>query len=76
MRIEYSKEADALYILLRDVPVADSRDVEDGVTLDFDNNGHIVGLEVLDASERLGLSNLVNVSIENLPVERVPSAAA
>ena len=76
MRIEYSKEEDALYILLRDVPVADSRDVEEGVTLDFDADGHIVGLEVLDASERLGLSNLLNVSIENLPVERVPSAAA
>jgi uncharacterized protein YuzE len=76
VKIEYSKEEDALYILLRDVPVADSRDVEEGVTLDFDTNGHIVGLEVLDASERLGLSNLVNVSIENLPVERVPSAAA
>jgi len=76
VKIEYSKEADALYILLRDVPVADSRDLEEGVTVDFDTDGHVVGFEVLDASERLGLSNLVNVSIENLPVERVPSAAA
>ncbi len=75
MKIEYSKEADALYIHLRDVPVAESWDVEEGVTLDFDADGHIVGLEVLDTSERLGLSNLVNVSIENLPVERVPLGA-
>jgi len=64
VKIEYSKGADALYIHLRDAPVAESRDVEEGVTLDFDDNGHIVGLEVLDASERLGLANLVNVSIE------------
>ncbi len=76
MRIEYSKGVDALYIHLRDAPVAESRDVEEGVTLDFDSNGHIVGLEVLDASERLGLTNLVNVSIENLPVESVPREAA
>jgi uncharacterized protein YuzE len=76
VKIEYSKETDALYIHLRDAPVAESRDVEEGVTLDFDANRHIVGLEVLDASERLGLSNLVNVSIENLPVERVPLSAA
>lgn len=76
MKIEYSKTADALYIHLRDVPVAESRDVEEGVTLDFDAEGHIVGVEVLDASERLGLSNLVNVSIENLPVESVPTGAA
>ena len=76
MRIEYSKEVDALYIHLRDAPVAESRDAEEGVTLDFDSKGHIVGLEVLDASERLGLTNLVNVSIENLPVESVPLEAA
>ncbi len=76
MKIEYSKDTDALYIHLRHVPVAESRDVEEGVTLDFDANGHIVGVEVLDASERLGLTNLANVSIENLPVESVPTGAA
>ncbi len=72
MRIEYSKDEDALYIHLRDVPVAESRDIAEGVTLDLDANGRIVGLEVLDASEALGLGNLVNVSIENLPVKRLP----
>ena len=56
--------------------MAESRYIEEGVTLDFDADGRIVGLEVLDASEGLGLANLVNVSIENLPVERVPSTAA
>lgn len=72
VRIEYSKQVDALYIHLREVPVAESRDIEEGVMLDFDAKGHLVGLEVLDASERMGLSNLANVSIENLPLERVP----
>lgn len=76
MRIEYSKHVDALYIHLREAPVAESRDVEEGVTLDFDAEGHLVGLEMLDASERMGLSNLVNVSIENLPLECVPLEAA
>lgn len=76
MRIEYSKQVDALYIHLREAPVAESRDVEEGVTLDFDSSGHLVGLEILDASERMGLSSLVNVSIENLPLERVPLEAA
>ena len=76
MRIEYSKQVDALYIHLREAPVAESRDVEEGVTLDFDSSGHLVGLEILDASERIGLSGLVNVSIENLPLERVPLEAA
>ena len=76
MRIEYSKGVDALYIHLRDAPVAESRDIQEGVTLDFDADGRLIGLEVLDASERLGINSLVNVSIENLPVERLPLEAA
>jgi uncharacterized protein YuzE len=73
MRIEYDKEADALYIVLRDVPASDSTDLEEGVTIDLDGDGHIVGLEVLDASERLGLEALLNMSIENMPLEKIPS---
>jgi uncharacterized protein YuzE len=76
MRIEYSKGADALYIHLRDAPVAESRDVQEGVTLDLDADGGLIGIEVLDASERVGIDSLVNVSIENLPVERLPLEAA
>lgn len=70
MRIEYSKEDDALYIRLREVKIVDSRDIEEGVTVDLDENGHIVGLEILDASEKLGMSGIVNISIENLPLEK------
>ena len=73
MKIEYDKEVDALYILLRDVPPADTVDIEEGVTVDLDGDGHIVGIEILDASERLGLESLLNISIENMPVEAVPT---
>ncbi len=69
MKIEYSKEADALYVYFRDVPVAKSKEVEEGVIIDLDENGHIVGVEVLDASKRLTARELVNVNIENLPLE-------
>ena len=71
MKIEYSKSVDALYIRLREAKIADSMDIEEGVTVDIDENGHIVGLEILDASEKLNISDLVNISIENLPLERV-----
>jgi uncharacterized protein YuzE len=69
MKIEYSKDVDALYIKLREAKVADS--MEEGVTIDLDENRHIVGIEILDASEKLELSNLVNITIENLPLEKV-----
>jgi uncharacterized protein YuzE len=71
MKIEYSKSVDALYIRLREAKIVDSKDIEEGVTVDLDENGHIVGLEILDASEKLNISDLVNISIENLPIERV-----
>jgi uncharacterized protein YuzE len=71
MKIEYSKDVDALYVKFRKVKIADSMDIEEGVTIDLDENGHIVGIEILDASEKLELSELVNISIENLPLERV-----
>ena len=67
MKIEYSKEVDALYIKLREAKITDSVDIEEGVTVDIDEKGHIVGLEILDASEKLDISDLVNISIENLP---------
>jgi uncharacterized protein YuzE len=73
MKIEYDKEADALYIILRDVPAADSRDLEEGVTIDLDDKGKIVGLEVLDASEKLGKEALTKISVKNLPMEKSPS---
>ena len=66
MRIEYDREADALYIHLREVPVADTTDVEDGVMIDLDAEGHIVGVEILDASKRLSPDDLSKVAIENL----------
>jgi uncharacterized protein YuzE len=71
MKIEYSKSVDALYIRIREAQVVDSTDIEEGVTVDLDENGHIVGLEILDASEKMNLSDIVNISIENLPIEKV-----
>ena len=71
MKIEYSKNVDALYIKLREAKITDSIDIEEGVTADLDENGHIVRLEILDASEKLDISDLVNISIENLPLEKV-----
>ena len=74
MKIEYSKDVDALYIRLREAKISDSRDIEEGVTIDLDEKGHIVGIEILDASEKLALSELVNISIENLPLEKVATS--
>ncbi len=75
MRIEYDREADALYIHLRQVPVDDNIDIEEGVTVDLDAEKHIVGIEILDASTRLSTEELSRISLENLiPTPAAPAA--
>jgi uncharacterized protein YuzE len=74
LKIEYDKEADALYIQLRESYVDDNIDIEEGVTVDLDEKRHIVGIEILDASKRLSLKDIINISIENLPVEKIETA--
>ena len=68
MKIEYSKEADAIYVYFKEDFVAKSREIEDGVVIDFDEKGQLIGIEVLDVSQRFSLSDIVNVNIENLPL--------
>jgi uncharacterized protein YuzE len=70
MKITYDSEGDVLYIQLRDdVPMGDGVDLEEGVVADFDDDGHIIGLEVLDASERLTPDELSKLSYEDLVSE-------
>jgi uncharacterized protein YuzE len=66
MKITYDVEGDVLYIQLRCVTPADSVDIEEGVTAELDDKGHLVAIEILDASKRLTPEELTSVSYENL----------
>ena len=52
MKIEYDRRADAMYIRLRAGTVVESDGVRPGVVFDFDANGKVLGIEMLDVSER------------------------
>lgn len=52
MRVEYDPQADAMYIRLRAGEVADSDEIREGVVIDYDAAGQILGIEVLSASVR------------------------
>lgn len=54
MRITYDPDVDALYIAFRDARPHDSRDLAEGITVDLDADGRMIGLELLDARERPG----------------------
>ncbi|HSH39856.1 MAG TPA: DUF2283 domain-containing protein [Chthoniobacterales bacterium] len=53
MKVTYDPEADVLRILFRDVPVDESDEDKPGVILDYDSEGNLVGMEVLNASQRV-----------------------
>ena len=66
MKIEYDQEVDALYIRVQENIVATTKEVAEGVNLDFDKEGKLIGLEILDATERYSPSDIFNLSTENL----------
>ncbi len=53
MKIEYDREVDALYIRIQEKDVVRTQEVSDGVNLDFDCDGRLIGLEVLGGFETL-----------------------
>jgi uncharacterized protein YuzE len=65
MKLQYDRDTDSLYIDLNARPSVDSREVQDGVVLDFDAEGQIVGIDIQHASEILDLATL---ETESLPV--------
>ena len=53
MRITYDPEVDALYILFKETTVT-TRDLGEGIAADYDAEGRLAGIEILDAAARLG----------------------
>jgi uncharacterized protein YuzE len=70
MKIEYDREVDALYVRLQEKYVARTVEIEEGLNLDLDEDGKLIGLEVLDATEKYSLSDIFNVATENLILEK------
>lgn len=53
MKVIYDPEVDVLRILFSSAPIEESDENKPGVILDYDKDGHIVGLEILHASQRM-----------------------
>jgi uncharacterized protein YuzE len=70
MKIEYDREVDALYVRLQEKYVARTIEIEEGLNLDLDEDGKLIGLEILDATEKYSLADIFNVATENLIFEK------
>ena len=53
MKITYDPEVDVMRIIFSNMPIEESDEEKPGVILDFDKDGNIVGMEILDASRRM-----------------------
>jgi len=53
MKITYDPEVDVIRIVFSNAPIEESDEEKPGVILDFDKDGNIVGMEILDASRRM-----------------------
>lgn len=66
MRINYYVETDSLYIDLSSKPSAESREVSEGIVLDYDADGNLVGIDIDQASTKLEIKELI---LNKLPAE-------
>ena len=53
MKVRYDAETDTLTLVLRSSPVHESDEDKPGVILDYDKEGNVVSIEILDASRRV-----------------------
>jgi uncharacterized protein YuzE len=59
MKLNYYRDTDSLYIDLSENPSAESREISDGIVLDFDAAGALVGIDIDNASTKVELTRLV-----------------
>ena len=62
MKTEYDPEANALYVKFSDDKIERTEELRPGIILDFDSRGHIVGIEMLDAKQKLSESALKSLA--------------
>jgi len=63
MVIKYNKITDSVYIKLTEGKVAESDEDKKDIILDFDDSGNIIGIEILNASKKTDLPNVVTYEV-------------
>jgi uncharacterized protein YuzE len=66
MRLNYYPETDSLYIDLSEKPGVESREISDGIVLDYDAEGNLMGIDIDNASTKV---HLKESSLRKLPAE-------
>lgn len=59
MKLNYHPETDSLYIDLSEKTSVETREISEGVLLDYDADGHLVGIDIDNASNKVQLKDLI-----------------
>ena len=72
MKLNYHPETDSLYIDLSEHTSVESREISEGVVLDYDAKGNLVGIDIDNASKKVQLKQLI---LNKLPgkVQTIPA---
>lgn len=72
MKLNYYAATDSLYIDLAEQPSVESREISDGIVLDYDSKGNLVGIDIDNASRKVQLDSLL---VNKLPSQVTTVAA-
>jgi uncharacterized protein YuzE len=64
MKLQFDKDADALYLKLDESAIVESEEVRPGVILDFNDSNQVVGVEILAVGTRVAADALKHVNVE------------
>ena len=59
MKLNYYPETDSLYINLSEQPSVETREISEGILLDYDANGGLVGIDIDNASHKVEMEKLI-----------------
>jgi len=66
MKLKYYPDTDSLYIDLSSKPSVDSREISEGIVLDYDADGNLTGIDIDNASNKIDLHEVV---LSKIPAE-------
>ena len=66
MKLKYYKDTDSLYIDLSENPSAETREVSEGINLDYDAMGNLVGIDIDNATVKVSMERLIVSSLPGI----------
>ena len=59
MKLNYYPETDSLYIDLSSKPSKESQEISEGIVIDYNEDGHITGIDIDNASHKIDLNEII-----------------